>query len=455
MKEEEQKQNEENQKMISRRKALKMMAIGGATIVGGYYSLKNNNLYAQAMPLMQSVADGEMAKRKNWNNNDKISLLGFGCMRFPQKGREINEELTQEMVDYAYKHGVNYFDTAYPYHGGKSEVVIGKILKNYPRNTFFLADKMPTWNISDLQSAKNLFQEQLDRCQVEYFDYYLLHALGNPDDFEKKYIANGALDYLREEKKKGRIHNLGFSYHGNVEFFEQLITKYQWDFVQIQYNYMDVNDPRQQSGRLLELLAENKLQAVIMEPLKGGTLAKLSKGCLNLLQQSGSNNSAASWALRYAATPDNVLTVLSGMSAMDHVVDNVKSVTGFKPISSKEEQLLFTVATAFKENKPIDCSKCNYCMPCKYGVDIPGIFAVYNDCVNDLDMPNPQGEHNSEYNRKKKKFLNMYNNKIPSKAQADHCIACDECRPKCTQHIRISREMTNINNIVKELKKNK
>lgn len=450
-----QEENEQqNEHLMSRRKALKLLAVGSAAIVGGYYTLKGEDLWGETLPAaLQKVENGKMATRKDKTTAKGVSLLGFGCMRFPTKGREIDEEATRQLIDYAYKHGVNYFDTAYPYHGGKSETMIGKILKSYPRASFNLADKMPTWEISSLQKAKDIFQEQLNKCQVTYFDYYLLHALGSKDDFQKKYIDMGVLDYLRGEKKAGRIRHLGFSFHGSADFFDYLVENQQWDFVQIQYNYIDVNDAQQQSGRLLNALAKKKIQAVIMEPLKGGSLATLNKGCVSRLEAKAPGKSAASWALRYAATPANVLTVLSGMSQLDQVVDNVNTMTNFKPISSGENSFLLGIATAYKENRPIGCTTCRYCMPCPYGVAIPDIFMVYNDCVADLDLPNPKGKRDSEYNRKKRKFMGMYNNKITKSAQADHCIACGKCKPKCTQRLDIPREMQRINSLVKELQK--
>lgn len=268
---------------MGRRQALKYMALGGVGLLGTCYGLdKTGIIHFTDEEVKRPIKEGPVTTRTDASGN-KVSLLGFGCMRFPMRDGAIDEELTMKMVDYAYHHGVNYYDTAYIYLGGKSEAMIGKALSRYPRETYYLADKMPTWLVNGLDSAKSIFQEQLDRCGVQYFDYYLMHSLNAYEQFKQIYLDYGVLDYLKEERRKGRIKHLGFSFHGNLEFFEYLMKWHdeakaedKWEFVQIQLNYFDWEDPYQQSAKLYKMLEERNIPAVIMEPVRGGMLATLN-----------------------------------------------------------------------------------------------------------------------------------------------------------------------------------
>lgn len=268
-----------------------------------------------------------------------LSLLGFGCMRLPTtftaSGREIDKELGEKMVDFAYRHGINYFDTAWFYHDGKSEAFIGQALQKHPRDTVYLADKMPTSILTGLDQAKDIFQTQLDRCQVAYFDNYMLHSLISQDQFDELYIQGGILDYLRQEKARGRIRCLGFSFHGDVPFFHYLLDQYDWDFCMIQLNYADWNEPGEapsgsrQAGDLYRKCREKDVPIFVMEPVKGGNLANLSSSAEAILKQQRPEASMASWALRWGGSKEGGITMNSGMSNLEQVLDNIRTLSNF------------------------------------------------------------------------------------------------------------------------------
>ena len=247
------------------------------------------------------------------------------------------------MLDYAYAHGVNYFDTAWMYHGGKSEEMVGKALKRYPRESFFLADKMPP-TAKTLEEAKEIFSTQLERCGVEYFDYYLCHSISRQYVFQNLYIDEGVLDYLLELKAEGRIRNLGFSFHGDMALFEWLLSQpVEWDFVQIQMNWLDWRDRKLQAERLYTMLAERKIPVIVMEPIRGGALIDLPASVRSLLASADASLTPAAWALKFCASYPYVLTVLSGMTRMEHVVENCATMTGFEPLSEERLELLLSL----------------------------------------------------------------------------------------------------------------
>lgn len=453
--------HKEEKKKISRRTALKILAGGGVAALAVVYGLSYEEIadLVNKEKSMENIPDDadRVITRKDNGTGEEISLLGFGCMRFPvlEKGKPaIDEKLSMKMIDYGYRHGINYFDTAWPYHEGMSETFVGKALKRYDRDSFHLADKMPTWLIESLDDAKRIFNEQLKKCQVSYFDYYLLHALSDQETYDHVYEELGVLGYLQQLKAEGKIRRLGFSFHGDLDLFHYLLDKHDWDFVQIQYNYLDEDDPEQNSGELYRLLENKNIQVVIMEPVKGGTLATLNKASVELLREAEPKRSTASWAIRFASTPKNVLTVLSGMSALEHVQDNIFTMCKphYKPISAADRKLLTEVKKKFIENQPISCTECRYCMPCPYGVDIPGVFKAYNKVANDALIPNPELKTQQDLAFRSKAFLASYTNGVERSAQADHCIACGKCMELCPQGIRIPMEMSRIDKLVETLK---
>lgn len=434
---------------ISRRDALRVMGGGALGLAVATTGISKASAAVRG-GASSTDSDVKVARRAYKGEADKVSLLGFGAMRFPTiEGDMIEEVSSEKMLDYAYQHGVNYFDTAYIYHRGASEGFLGGVLKKYPRESFYLADKMPTWEIQSLDKAKEVFKIQLERCDVEYFDYYLLHSLGNEEEYNMVYKSLGVLDYLKEEKAAGRIRNLGFSFHGDNALFDKLLDEYDWDFVQIQLNYYDWDEA--DAKYLYNRLEERGIPCIVMEPIRGGMLAKLNPDAEAVLKGANPDKSVASWALRYVASLPGVLTVLSGMTAMEHVVDNVETLsTSFKPLDENERAALAKALDIFLKTKPIRCTGCRYCMPCKRGVDIPRIFKTYNSCVNGSNIPERGSQTPEEFERRKKIFLERYE-LIAEDERADACVHCRKCEKMCPQRLPISEEMKRIADLVASL----
>ena len=401
--------------------------------------------------MMQSETS-KMTYRVNHHTNDKVSLLGFGMMRLPKSQEKVNE-----MVDYALAHGVNYFDTAPAY--GNSEVVTGIALKRHPRNTYYIATKMSNQNrrMHSFEESKKMYERSFERLQIDYIDYYLLHSIGGSgmDDFRSRFIDNGLLDFLVKERDAGRIRNLGFSYHGNVEVFDWLVDnndKYHFTFVQIELNYIDWRHASLGKGGwkkdadaeyLYNKLEKAGLQAVVMEPLLGGRLANIPEEFANQLKEKRPNDSVASWAFRWVGTLPNILTALSGMSVMEHLEDNVKTFSPLDPCTEQEKTLLAQIADGMSGYPTIPCTACSYCMPCPYGVDIPKNFSYYNDAVNKKLLPLPD-KTSADYSKKLGEFKKGYKKALNKKAWADKCMDCEVCLKKCPQQIRIPNQMTRI-----------
>ena len=414
-----------------------------------------------------------MTLRTNPNTGDRVSILGFGMMRLPvQAGgtaREnpdspIDQEAVNEMVDYALAHGVNYFDTSPAYCQGLSEQSTGIALACHPRNSYFIATKLSnfspdTWSAKE---SKAMLERSLQYLQTDYVDYLLLHGIGMSGGgrdgmgaFYGRYMENGILDWLVEQKAKGRIRNLGFSYHGDVKVFDTLL---QWhDFVQIELNYLDwhyaneINPRNTDADYLYAELHKRGIPAVIMEPLLGGRLAKQPDAITAKMREKDSRYSPVAWAFRFAGNPEGVLTVLSGMTYLEHLKENVSTYSPLVPLTAEEEQWLLTLARDIYELKAIPCTACNYCMPCPYGLNIPGIFAHYNKCIAEGTMPAADGPSN-EFQRNRRAFLVGYDRAVPSVRQADHCIGCDHCVSHCPQRIDIPKEMQRIDRFVDQLR---
>ncbi len=386
-------------------------------------------------------------------HDKKVSLLGFGCMRLPllsaDNQKSIDMTTFQGLVDYAYEQGVNYYDTAYIYHEGLSEGSIGEALRKYPRESYFLANKLPGWLLKDGLTAEAVFEEQLKRCGVDYFDFYLCHAIGkSPTDFEDHHQKSGAFEYLLEQKKAGRIRHLGFSFHGNVERFKVLLSRHDWDFVQIQLNYLDWQ--LQDAKTLYSLLEEKNIPCVVMEPVRGGNLCHISDDVTSMLQKAAPGMSTASWAIRFVASLPNVLTVLSGMNVMAHVKDNIQTVKNFTPLNEQEKELLAKVADIFMGSGTIPCTACRYCMDCPAGVDIPEVFGAYNTAAAAMALP-VDIPIQRIYNKDTHTFLTAYAAIAPGN-RAHHCIECGQCVENCPQAISIPQEMARIAQIISEIK---
>lgn len=412
----------------------------------------------------------EMTCRVNPGTGDKVSLLGYGMMRLPQTGEAADAPIDQEMVnrqiDYALEHGINYFDTSPAYCEGLSEKATGDALKRYDRSSYFIATKLSnfapeTWS---REASIEMFENSLKELQTDYVDYLLLHAIGTGSgmkEFYSRFIDNGILDYLVEQKAAGRIRNLGFSYHGDVAVFDRALAwhdegKYHWDFVQIELNYLDwehakqINPENTDAKYLYVELHKRHIPVVVMEPLLGGRLAKVPDFISTKLRQREPERSIASWAFRFAGTPEDVLCVLSGMTYMEHLIDNTRTFSPLVPISEEENRFLMGVASDIVDLKNIPCTGCRYCMPCPYGLNIPAIFAHYNKCINEGNFPN-HGPEDPDYKRARRAFLIGYDRSVPKLRQASHCIACGQCVSHCPQRIAIPAQMRKIDKFVEKL----
>lgn len=364
-----------------------------------------------------------MEKRNLGNLGIDVSLLGFGCMRFPTtKEGKIDEAEAEKMLDYAISKGVNYIDTAYPYHNGESEPFVGKVLKKYPRDSFYLATKLPVWAVNTLEDVDRIFEEQLERLQTDHVDFYLMHAM-NRGSWEKM-VSIGCVEHLEKKKAAGQIKYLGFSFHDGYEAFEEILNYRDWDFAQIQLNYMDTEEQAGMKG--YELAAEKNIPLVIMEPVKGGSLAAFADDIMDKYHALDPEASAASFALRFVGTLPNILTVLSGMSTMEQVEDNLRTFTDFKPLSDKEQEAIRDVVALLRSRVQNGCTGCRYCMPCPAGVNIPGCFGAWNTY-----------HMYQNYNVVRWKW----EQEIGETQQAKNCIQCGKCEKACPQHLSIREDL--------------
>jgi len=368
-----------------------------------------------------------------------ISMLGFGLMRLPRQADDpsrIDRKAASALVDHAMRNGVNYYDTAYTY--GDSEDFVGSSLSGYPRDSYYLATKCPPWMVGGADDFERIFGEQCRRCKTDYFDFYLVHnlaqeakrAAGNVEFFDR-FEKIGFYDMLVRKKTEGKIRRLGFSFHGTIDLMQKLVEKYEWDFAMIQLNYLDwtATDAKRQ----YELLTGHGIPVVIMEPLRGGALAELSDEAADMLYRAGPGKSVASWAIRYAASFPNVVTVLSGMSSMEQLVDNLATLEDFQPVCDAEKQLLSEVAAVYGKSGAIACTGCGYCLPCPAEVSIPRIFSVYNNYVRrGYRIP----------------FDNGYST-LGEHEKASACIGCGLCEEKCPQHLAIPEHLHVIDEFAK------
>lgn len=356
--------------------------------------------------------------------NIKPSLLGFGCMRFPTlENGQIDEKEAEAMIDQAIAHGVNYIDTAYPYHNGDSEPFVGKVLKKYNRQDYFLATKLPVWNVSCEEDVRKIFEEQLKRLDVDYVDFYLLHAL-DKEKWEKVKKYN-IIQIVEQLKNEGKIKYIGFSFHDEFDVFETIVQSYQWDFCQLQLNYMDMDI--QAGTRGIQLCEKLHLPVIVMEPVKGGSLASLPQSVANILTDYHPHDSLSSWALRYVGTLPAVKVILSGMSTMEQVNDNLATFDHFKKLDETELQLIDQVTKTLKAKTKNGCTGCQYCMPCPFGVHIPNNFKYWNSMSIYEDETTFKG-----------KYAKL------GDQQASQCRQCGKCETMCPQHISIREDLKRV-----------
>ncbi len=447
-------------KDINRREFLKTagsaaLVMGGVTACGK----KSESKFGTAASSAESGL-GEMTYRTHKTNGDTISILGYGCMRFSmikdENGRDIVDQQTVDrLVDYAIEHGVNYFDTAPVYLQGQSEQAIGKSLKRYPRDSHFIATKLSNFGNTSREAALEMYHNSKKYLQTDYIDYYLLHNLGGGgmDMFNRRFIDNGMMDFLLEERKAGRIRNLGFSFHGNKETFDELMNlheKYHWDFVQIQLNYIDWGNANPPAEYLQQELDKRGIQSVIMEPLLGGRLSNVPQHIATRLKERNPQGSVASWAFRFAGTHPGVLCVLSGMTYMEHLQDNVKTYSPLVPLNEDELAFLDETASLIQSYPTIPCNDCKYCMPCPYGIDIPAILLHYNKCVNEGEIA--ESVNDEDYKKLRRAYLVSYDRAVPKLRQAARCTGCNQCTGHCPQRINIPREIQKIDRYIEKLR---
>ena len=438
---------------MNRREFLKRLGIGTGSAIG-MMAFEPLSALAQS-DKKEATADNRMTYRVQHGSGKQVSLLGFGMMRLPNDQDEVNQ-----LVDYAIEHGVNYFDTAPMYMGGQSEVLTGNALSRHPRDKYFVATKMSNqrnnlWNFDD---AQRMYYQSFQRLKVDHIDYYLLHSIGGGgvDALHGRFLDNGLLDFLMKEREAGRIRHLGFSYHGDVSAFDWLLDhndEYHWDFVQIQMNFLDWRHASlNQNGWRKDADAEylyNKceklgIQNVVMEPLRGGAFGHMAQELEDQLKAQRPDDSTARWAFRWVGSHSNILTVLSGMNQMEHLEENVATFSPLEVCTDAENTLLADIADQMSGFPTIPCTTCEYCMPCPYGVNIPGNFAYYNEAVNNHLLP-LLANTAADYTERQQQFIEGYRKALPNaETWARACQDCEECLPKCPQQIRIPNQMSRI-----------
>lgn len=373
-----------------------------------------------------------MLTRKNNKNGEELSILGFGCMRFPMKGNNIDEPRSIALIRDAIDKGMNYFDTAYFYHGGKSESLLGEALADGYREKVKIATKLPPFMVSKLEGAKKIFNTQCTKLKTDYIDYYLLHMLTDKATLDRM-VSIGVIEWLEQLKKEGIIKNLGFSFHGSKADFEQILLAYPWDFCQIQYNYLDENNQATKSG--LQLAGSLGIPVIIMEPLRGGKLVNsLPAKVTQEFKTYDSTRSCAQWALRWIWNHPEVTVILSGMSDEDQLSENIRIASDALPNSLTEEELQVfdRVKKIMLEKTKIPCTACGYCMPCPFGVNIPGCFSAYND------------KYLLEDKRIRFKYMQTLGTLSKKPAYASICKECGKCEQHCPQNIQIRKELRTV-----------
>ncbi len=360
----------------------------------------------------------------------KLSGLGMGAMRLPVvegDDGKIDQQKAFEMVDYAMAHGINYYDTAWGYHGGNSELVMGKALARYPREKFYLATKFPGYDLSNMDKVKEIFEKQLEKCQVEYFDFYLFHNACemNIDAYlDEKY---GIYQYLMEQKKAGRIRHLGFSAHGSVEVMKRFLEAYGKDmeFCQIQLNYLDWTF--QDARGKVELLKQYGIPVWVMEPVRGGRLVSLAAADEEKLHALRPDEKTVAWAFRFLQTIPEVKMVLSGMSNMEQMQENIRTFEEDRPLNKEEMDTLLSIADGMTKKTTVPCTACHYCVShCPQGLDIPSLLALYN-----------------EHSFTQGGFIApMALSAVPEDKRPNACIGCRSCEAVCPQQIKVSEVMT-------------
>lgn len=464
-------------------KSLGAGALATAAMAAG---CKNPNATGAEGFTLGEVPTDKMTYRTG-THGEKVSLLGYGCMRLPsledgkdgnQSEGDLDQDRINELTDYAIEHGLNLFDTAPRYCKARSEIAMGKALSRHRREEYLISTKLSNQNPSlwNFKGSKEMFEQSLERLQVDYLDFYMLHCVGLPgrdkdgnmvdamEAFQRRFVDSGMIEFLMQQREKGIIRNLGFSYHGDVKVFDHALSMHEqvhWDHVLIQHNYINwrhAGDLAEDGGGdanseyLYGELAKRDIPVFVMEPLLGGQLASLPDFAVEELKQHEPQQSVASWAFRFAGNQPRILTVLSGMTYMEHLQDNLRTMSPHQPLSEEELAMLQSIADRYIEYPLIPCTGCQYCMPCPYGIDIPGNFAHYNKMVNEgalLSQPDDDAtsEERRAYRKARREYLKSYDHAVEPQRQADHCIGCGRCLHECPQRINIPAKLAMIESL--------
>ena len=389
-----------------------------------------------------TACDNKVKKREKGASHDKvvtkkfknydISLLGFGCMRLPTINEQIDMPQFEKMVDYAMRRGINYFDTAYMYHGGESENAVGKVLSNYKRDSFFLATKNPTRLLTSKSDVRRILEEQLKKCQTDYFDFYLAHNISvtTVDNYRNFDVYNEMVKF----KQEGKIRHIGFSYHGADDLLEEVANENPWEFCQIQINYLDwtAMDIRKN----YEVLEKAQIPTIAMTPLRGGKLTELTGSAKAVLKDEAPNDTPASFGLRWVAGRENIFTLLSGMSNIQQLEENIETFTNYTPFTQHEEKVANKISDILQQQGEINCTRCNYCYDCPRGVAIPKIFSLYNDYKATSDA---------------NAFISKYD-ALKDREKAHRCIKCGLCNSQCPQLLDIPNLLDKVIESINDLK---
>ena len=375
--------------------------------------------------------EGQISKRKF--HDLEIPLLGFGCMRLPMKNETtIDQQEVDRMVDYCMDHGANYFDTAYMYVNGESENSVGKSLKRYKREDFMLADKSPIYKMKTQSDVRKIFEEQLKKCQVEYFDFYMCHNINK--NTVDTYRQVNMYDELLKLKNEGKIKYLGFSFHGTPDILREVVKEHKWDFCQLQINYLDWDVVK--AHEQYEIVQAESIPVTVMEPLRGGGLVNLSDKALEKLKSAYPDTTPAAFGLRWAASRQNVVTVLSGMSNLGQVKENIATFMNYKDMTAEEEKVADEIAKIIQSQGEINCTACKYCMEvCPRGINIPAIFSLYNQYkVSGVGM-----------------MFKIYYETLAENEQGHNCIKCNLCNKNCPQALEIPQLLAKVDEEYKKV----
>ncbi len=365
------------------------------------------------------AATGPVSRRAYKGTEMTLPMLGFGMMRLPRlnpEQPELDYDAIKKLFDQAMAAGANYFDTAYFYHQGLSETAVAKVLSQYPRESYLLADKMPVRLLKTEADVERIWNEQLEKTQAGYFDVYLLHSL-NKDLWERAKDLR-VYEFLKQKQAEGKIRKLGFSFHDSPEVLEEIASAQPWDIALIQVNYLDWTAYR--SKEQYEILSKYNIPVLVMEPLRGGRLANLPQAAADVFTNTDASVSVASWAMRYVGSLPNVVCILSGMSCAEHLEDNIKTFTDFKPLTDDERKVIDTALAIYLNAGIIACTDCRYCLPCAAEVNIAKIFTLYN-----------------QHKDKGKESFQAAYAQLAEEEQAASCVECEACIKKCPQKLNI------------------